>query len=105
MKKSVRKITIVSVISAVAAFAVLGTTAAATGTLNPVFGQMTANEISDGTYSGGNVTAKSDTLNVDFEGVGGRRTKLEFFNVLAQEVKIGLFSVFPLFSFWKESQL
>lgn len=71
MKKRVRKITIVSVISAVAAFAVLGTTAAATGTLNPVFGQMMANEISDGTYSGGNVTVNSDTLNVDFEGVGG----------------------------------
>ena len=70
MKKNVRKTIIVSVISAVAAFAVLGTTAAATGTLNPVFGQMMANEISDGTYSGGNVTVKSDTLNVDFEGVG-----------------------------------
>ena len=71
MKKSVRKMAVVSVISALATFAVLGTTAAATGTLNPMFGQMMAEKISNGTYAGGNVTVNSDTLNVDFEGVGG----------------------------------
>ena len=74
-KKNGKKKITFTLIAVAAAVAVLGTTAAATGTFNPVFGQLFAGEAPNGAYTGGNVKINSDTLDINFEGVVGDTSK------------------------------
>ena len=70
-KKNKRKTITISLIAAAAAVAVLGTTAAATGSFHAVFGEWFAGEMQGGMYAGGHVQSSSNDLNVDFKGVVG----------------------------------
>ncbi len=70
-KKNTGKIIRFTLIAAAAA-AILGTSvAAASGTFNPVFGQLFAGEAPNGAYTGGNVKVNSNDLDIDFAGVLG----------------------------------
>ena len=70
-KKNRKKKITFTLIAAAAAVAVLGTTAAATGSFNSVFGEMLAGEMKGGMYAGGNVQVQSDDLDIDFKGIAG----------------------------------
>ena len=75
VKKNTGKIIRFTLVAAAAA-AVLGTSvAAASGTFNPVFGQLFAGEAPNGAYTGGNVKINSDALDINFEGVVGDTSK------------------------------
>ena len=75
VKKNTGKIIRFTLIAAAAA-AILGTSvAAASGTFNPVFGQLFAGEAPNGAYTGGNVKINSDALDINFEGVVGDTSK------------------------------
>ena len=70
-KKNRKKKITFTLIAAAAAVAVLGTTAAAAGSFNSVFGEMLAGEMKGGMYAGGNVQVQSDELDIDFKGIAG----------------------------------
>lgn len=74
-KKPVRKIkrkTVISLIAAAAAVAVLGTvTVGASGGFNTTFGEYFAGEPADGVYSGKDVTTESEKVDIDFMGIAG----------------------------------
>lgn len=74
-KKPVRKIkrkTIISLVAAAAAVAVLGTvTVGAAGGFNSTFGEYFAGELANGVYSGKDVTLSSDKVDIDFAGIAG----------------------------------
>jgi len=70
-KKNRKKKITFTLIAAAAAVAVLGTTAAATGSFNSVFGELLAGEMKGGMYAGGNVQVQSDDLDINFKGIAG----------------------------------
>lgn len=70
-RKSGKKIFVTAVAATVAALAVATVTAGAAGTFNPVFGELFAGEPVDGMYSGGNLSIKSSSVDVECKGVMG----------------------------------
>lgn len=68
----IRKKTVISLIAAAAAIAVLGTvTVGAAGGFNQTFSEFFAGEPANGVYSGSNVSLNSDKVNIDFIGIAG----------------------------------
>ena len=70
-KKNRKQKVTFTLIAVAAAVAVLGTTAAATGSFNSVFGELLAGEMKGGMYAGGNVQVQSDDLDINFKGIAG----------------------------------
>ena len=67
-----RKKTIISLIAAAAAIAVIGTVSVgAAGGFSDSFGEFFAGKPAEGVFSGGNVSISSDKVNVEFKGIAG----------------------------------
>ena len=76
LKKNHKKRWTISLIAAAAAVAVVGTTAAATGSFNSTFGQWFAGDMEGGMYAGGNVQFESEKLNCNFKGIAGDKSEV-----------------------------
>lgn len=75
-KKSLKKIfSIVAIAAAVAAAASL-TTMAATGFLNPAFGELFAGQPANGIFPGADISVNSTDYNIEFIGVTGDETEM-----------------------------
>lgn len=86
-KKSKKKVFVVLAAAVAATLAVGTVTAGATGSFNNAFGQIFAGEAADGMYAGGNVSVKSDIVNIDFNGITG--DKNEVYGLMALSNKDG----------------
>lgn len=76
LKKNHKKRWTISLIAAAVAVAVVGTTAAATGSFNSTFGQWFAGDMEGGMYAGGNVQFESEKLNCNFKGIAGDKSEV-----------------------------